>query len=109
MTDGEEFFFSEFWTHDLETDGESERRVIGWCGVARWDGHTGDTSEGTGDGENIGHVVCERIVVHLTDFPCDHRRDGRSDDVDFGKCFCEFTTDEFADERGSVVVGIIKS
>lgn len=109
MTNHQDFFFSEFWTHYLETDRERERCVVGWCSVASGDRESRDTSESARDGEDVCHVVGERVIVHLTDFPCDHRGDRSGEDIDFLKCFGEFFSHEFSDERRAVVVGIVKS
>jgi hypothetical protein len=34
MSDREDFFFSESWSHNLETDREGERGIVGRCRIA---------------------------------------------------------------------------
>jgi hypothetical protein len=109
VTDCEYFFFSELWSHYLQTDRESERGVVSGCSVASRDRDAWDTCEGSWDGENICHIICERIIVHLTYLPCDHRGDRSCEDIDLCEYFCEFSADELSDERGAMIVGVIKT
>ena len=108
MTNEENFFFTERWSEDLESDRKLDLLGIFRVSISARNCEARQSSEARWRREDIRKVHLEGIGDSITELPGDRWCGRCDDDIDLFEGIFEVFLDEFSHEIGTLVVGVIE-